>query len=202
MEVRRVEKKDIPKATEILVAAFVSDPIFSYIFGTRERYDKLAPWMFKTWVNWAFKYGEPWMTDDGNSVLLMRSLENSEMTLWSMIKAGMLPTPYKMGLRSFRRFIFRVVLPLEKKNREIMGEQHHWYGWMVGVKPKARGLGRKLFKHCFKIADERNLPVYLETSISNNVSLFQHCGFEERGRLRIAEGNMDLVFMVRPPQPL
>ncbi len=200
MEIIKLELKDVEKAADIFVKAFQDDPIFHYVFGSKEKYFKKAPWLFKTWVNWAVMFGEAWITDDGNSVVIMRSLEHSEMSLWSMIRAGMLPTPIKLGWKTFLRFYINMVMLLEKKNQEIMGPEHHWYGWMIGVKPEFKGMGRILLNHCFKLADERKLPIYLETSTRKNVAMYNHLDFKLLEEVYVPKGDFNLFFLVREPK--
>ncbi|MBD0333528.1 MAG: GNAT family N-acetyltransferase [Chitinophagaceae bacterium] len=167
-----------------------------------KKYQRLAPWMFKTWVQWTVKFGKGYITEDENAVVLMRSPHNAKMTFWSMIRAGMLPTPFKLGLASFNRFYYRIVSTLDKKHAEIMGTTPHWYGWMIGVTDKCqhKGIGATLMNHCFNIADEAELPIYLETSVEQNVSLYHHKEFRIVDTEEIAEGKFKLYFMIRQPK--
>ncbi len=200
MEIIKITNKDITTASEVLVSAFQEDPIFLYIFGSHEKYLKRAPWLMSTWVAWSVKYGEAWMTADGNSVVLTRSLPDTGMALWSMIRAGMLPTPIKLGWSAFYRFYFRIVKLLEKKNHQHMAQRPHWYGWMIGVRPEYRGIGKILINHIFNIADREGLPLYLETSTIQNVELYTYLGFKQLDQTDIEEGNFSLFFMMRPPK--
>jgi hypothetical protein len=43
-------------------------------------------------------YGKAWMSEDGNAVVLMRAVGDPGMSIWTMIRAGMLPTSIKLGL--------------------------------------------------------------------------------------------------------
>jgi hypothetical protein len=200
MNIIEIKKQDINKAAEILSLSFKDDPIFRYIFKTREKYLQLAPWMFSTWVRWAMLFGRAWMTEDRNSVLLMRAFGKSEMSLWSMIRAGMLLTPVKLGAGAFWRFYFEIVSLLDKKHNEIMGSQPHWYGWMLGVNPANKGIGRVLLKYCFDTADQKQLPVFLETSIERNVQLYNYSEFEVKDKVFVNKGKFMLYFMVRQPK--
>src|ERR1041384_6270396 len=119
MNIIELKKEDIKKAAEILTLSFKDDPIFRYIFKSSEKYYKAAPWMFATWVRWAVLFGKGWMTEDGSAVVLMRSPGKAHMSLRSMIQAGMLPTPFKIGIGGFRRFYFEIVAMLDKKHAEI-----------------------------------------------------------------------------------
>jgi len=200
MNIVEIKKTDIADMAKVLAAAFREDPIFRYIFQTEERYDRSAVWMFSTWIRWAILYGKAWMSEDRKAVVLMRSLASPKMSLLSMIHAGMLLTPAKLGFTSFRRFYFQIVSVLDKKHEEIMGAQPHWYGWMIGVTPSERGKGRDLMNYCFKIADDYHLPIFLETATQRNVVLYNHKQFQVRDKIEFTRGDFTLYFMVRPPR--
>ena len=203
MNIIEIKKQHIKKTAEVLTLSFKDDPIFRYIFKSPEKYQRIAPWMFATWVRWTVLYGKGWMTEDGNAIVLMRSPQKANMSLWSMIRAGMLPTPVKLGIGAFKRFYFEIVAMLDKKHAVIMGNEPHWYGWMIGVDPgrQHKGIGLQLMNHCFKLADEMRLPIYLETSVEKNVSLYNYKDFKVKDKGTIA-GKFNLYFMVRNPQLL
>ena len=203
MKIIEIKKEYIKKAAETLTLSFKDDPIFKYIFKSSEKYHKIAPWMFATWVRWTILYGKGWMIEDGSAVVLMRVPGKAHMSLWSMIRAGMLPTPIKLGAGTFKRFYFEIVAMLDKKHAEIMADIPHWYGWMIGVNPNKqhRGIGLQLMSHCFSIADEMKLPIYLETSVEKNVSLYNYKDFEVRDESTIA-GKFNLYYMIREPKQM
>ena len=200
MNIVEIKKTDVADMAKVLAATFRDDPIFRYIFQTEERYDKCAAWMFSTWIRWAILNGNAWMSDDRTAVVLMRSLASPKMSVLSMIRAGMLLTPVKLGFSSFRRFYFQIVSVLDKKHEEIMGSQPHWYGWMIGVTPAEKGKGRDLMNYCFRMADDHHLPIFLETATQRNVALYNHKQFQVRDKIEFTRGDFTLYFMVRPPR--
>ncbi len=199
MNARPLQEKDIAQAANVLTLAFENDPIFRYIFQDEKRYRRVAPWLFGTWVRWTLMYGAGWMSENGDAVVLMRSLKHSRMSLWTMIRAGMLPTPRKLGWAAFRRFYFNVVATLDRKHAEVMGSRPHWYGWMIGATEPGRGSGSALLRHCFAVADENRLPIFLETATANNVALYNAKDFEVADSVCVSE-NCRIYFMVREPQ--
>lgn len=200
MRIIEIKKQHIKRAADVLTLSFQDDPIFRYIFKTSEKYRQAAPWMFSTWVRWTLLYGKGWMTDDGSALVLMRSPGKAGMSFQSMIHAGMLMTPLKLGIAAFKRFYFEIVVMLDKKHARIMGNKPHWYGWMIGVDPSEqhKGIGMQLMNHCFKLADEMELPIYLETSVERNVSLYHYKEFKMKDTVTMA-GKFNLYFMVREP---
>lgn len=203
MNIIEIKKQDIKRAAEVLTLSFKDDPIFRYIFRSPEKYQQIAPWLFSTWVRWTVLFGKGWMTDDGCALVLMRSPGKSAMSFRSMIRAGMLLTPLKLGISAFRRFYFEIVAMLDKKHARIMGDTLHWYGWMIGVDPgkQHQGIGLQLMNYCFKLADDMQLPIYLETSVERNVALYNYKEFRMKDEATIA-GRFNLYFMVREPGSL
>jgi len=198
MNIIEIKKQHIKKTAEVLTRSFKDDPIFHYIFRSPEKYGQVAPWLFATWVRWTVMFGKGWMIDDGSALVLMRAPGKAQMSFGSMIRAGMLLTPWKLGASAFRRFYFEVVAMLDKKHAQIMGDEPHWYGWMIAVDPgkQHKGLGLQLMNHCFRLADAMNLPIYLETSVERNVVLYNHREFQTKDSCTIA-GCFNLYFMVR-----
>ncbi|MBA3827366.1 MAG: GNAT family N-acetyltransferase [Taibaiella sp.] len=198
MNIIRINKDAVRPAANIFTQAFKQEPIFKYIFGNEKKYSQAAPWLFASWVKWAVRFGEAWMSDDGNAAVIMRRMENSEMSFSSMVKAGMLPTPLKLGLPAFRRFYFTVLPILEKKHKEIMGNTPHWYGWMIGSTTQGKGMGRPLLEHVKAIADDKGLPIFLETATESNLALYHKLGFEVKDQ-QIVNGECTIYFLVRQP---
>src|SRR5438552_10051288 len=108
MKILPIKKENLTRASEVLALAFKSDPIFQYIFQSKEQYDKHAAWMFSTWIRWAMQDGLAMMSEDGNAVLLARKPGRTEMSFVSFIRAGMLPLPFRVGWQIFSRFFFKV----------------------------------------------------------------------------------------------
>ena len=80
----------------------------------------------------------------------------------------------------------------------------HFYIQVVGVSPdrKGQGLGGRLMRHVTGLADEANLPVYLETSNEVNLGFYNRYGFELSEELKPPGGAPPVWTMTRPaPRP-
>ncbi|MBE7172408.1 MAG: hypothetical protein INR73_17605 [Williamsia sp.] len=199
MRIVNISRDQIGHAAGILTRAFENDPLFRYIFPSRKKYLRLAPWLFSTWIRWAILYGRAWMTEDGNGVVLLRSPSMLFFSFPDMLRTGMLQTPFRIGLKSFKRLYFEVARMLYKKHCEKMGDQPHWYGWMIGVYPASKGIGRDLLKHCFEITDKDELPIYIETTTVQNVNLYQYKGFTFIEEIFIGKERTPVYLMIRQP---
>jgi hypothetical protein len=111
----------------------------------------------------------------------------------------MLPTPFRLGWIAFVRFYFHIVALLDKKHAAIMGDTSHWYGWMIGAHEPGKGMARSLFAHCANVADERQLPIFLETATPANLGLYNAKGFEIVDQESVSQ-DCTIYFLVRQPQ--
>jgi GNAT superfamily N-acetyltransferase len=194
-----IQSKDIPAAANVLTAAFRGDPLFAYIFGNLEHYNRAAPWMFATWVRWVMLYGKAWATPNIEAVALRKVPGNYHVSPWSIIRSGMLPTPIKLGMETYRRFD-RVVTLLEKKHDELMGMSPHWYCECIAVVPgqQGKGLGKLLMEHTFQMAYADGLPCYLETASEKALSIHLKHGYEVRETVQVPDSELKICLMVRP----
>ncbi len=196
-----VDRKAIPLAAGILTQAFRDDPIFVHIFGTRQYYDQAAPRLFRTLVRWAALYGKAWATPGLEAVALRRLPGKYQMSVWSLVRAGMLTLP--LNIPAARRLL-SVTSRLAKKHKELMGEQPHWYCQTVAVAPEhqGKGLGRVLMQHTFALADAAGLPCYLEVAADKAITIHQRYGYVAQDLLLIPEAGLKVHLMIRPPRPL
>jgi ribosomal protein S18 acetylase RimI-like enzyme len=80
--------------------------------------------------------------------------------------------------------------------------QPYWYLEVVGVDPRARGLGigTRLLEPVLALADETGQTCYLETMTERNVGWYQSLGFEVReAEVRFVAGGPPNWTMMRPP---
>lgn len=200
--VKDISRQEISAAGQTLARAFRSDPLYAYIFGRQEHYDRVAPWMFSTWTRWSVLYGKAWATPGMEAVALRRMPGRFRVSLWSLLRTGMLATPRRLGAEAMGRFDV-VIRLLEEKHAQIMGGAPHWYCWVLGVVPErqGQGMGGVLMRHTFAHADRDALPCYLETTSEHNVRIHGSQGYEVRDTLRVPGSDVTLYLMVRPPQP-
>ena len=73
-----------------------------------------------------------------------------------------------------------------------------WYLPMIGVDPnfQRHGYGMELMSHMLHEIDRRGLPVYLESSNPENITLYQKCGFDVMDRLELG-GQAIVTPMIR-----
>ena len=91
-------------------------------------------------------------------------------------------------------------LKAQSKLQEAHPSEPHVYVWMLGVDPASqrRGAGRSLLERTITDAEERELPVYLETSNPDNLPYYGSFGFERTGEAPLPRG-ATVWFLRRDP---
>ncbi len=75
----------------------------------------------------------------------------------------------------------------------------HWGFTMLTVDPlhQGKGYASMLIKPKLREIDKQNLPCYLNTQNEDNVSLYEHFGFEVVGEIKVPNTNVNYYGMLR-----
>ena len=75
----------------------------------------------------------------------------------------------------------------------------HWEFTMLTVDPlhQGKGYASMLIKPKLREIDKQNLPCFLETQNENNISLYEHFGFELVGEIKVPNSNVKYYGMLR-----
>lgn len=86
----------------------------------------------------------------------------------------------KVVLNAFGVAGIRKVLRREEYIKSLHPQNDFLYLWFIGVVPaeQGKGTGSLLLNELIKIADEQKIPVYLETSLIENLPFYKKHGFE------------------------
>lgn len=165
--------KDKSLVADILTRAFDSNKSVNYVVKQDSkrvhRIRKLMEYSFE--VCWRF--GEIYLTDDKNGVLLNLLPEKKKATVKSIL------LDISLILNSIG--LSRVFKVLERESKIKLNHPRNFiYLWYIGILPEyqGKGLGSSLLKEIIKIGDNRKLPVFLETSTKENLPLYQRFGFQ------------------------
>ena len=76
-----------------------------------------------------------------------------------------------------------------------------WYGWFLATDPGVIGTraGYEIKRDMYRMADETNEPIYVETTIKRIMILYRKIGFQEYARRKHPYENLDIWFMKRDP---
>ena len=199
--IRAIEQPDVQPAAEVLAKAFRGYPFFEYCLGDADKYDRMAPAMFASFVRWTMLYGKAWTTIDLNAVALRQPPGTRSIGFWNALRSGLASTFLWMDSATRRRF-GRTAPIVAETHKTVMGDQPHWHCWMMGVLParQSTGVGRQLMRYTFEQSDRAGLPCYLETFSESSVCVHESQLYSIRKAIEIPETPLTLYAMVRPPQ--
>lgn len=170
---------DVEEAAQVLVQAFVDDPLFSFMFPSKATRVKSTATFFRVYSDISIKnrrgygVGEPlqgvayWKFPDQKPISIrMQSLVKLLPLFFSM---------YLIGHLNARRISHQMRFMHKKYANEP-----HFYLDYLGVLASARGKGlsSKLIRPFLKIADSQKVITYTETVTPLNVPLYAHFGFQ------------------------
>ena len=199
--VRDIEQPDVHPAGRVLADAFRDYPFFEYCLGDADNYDRMAPGMFASFVQWTMLYGKAWATSDLNAVALRQPPGTRGIGFWNAMRSGLAFSFLRMDGATRRRFNCTTPIVSETHKR-IMGDRPHWHCWMMGVLPSRQGtgVGRQLMRYTFEQSDRAGLPCYLETFSERSVRVHENQFYSIREAITIPGTPLTLYAMVRPPQ--
>jgi GNAT superfamily N-acetyltransferase len=197
-DVQRATKDDIPDLVEMLVRAFVDDPVASFMFCREQKRARALATFFSIQLRQDYlNHGEVWTTAD-----------RSGAAIWGP------PSKARPGLRELLHVfpLLRELLPpghmREALKALFVVESHrpkmpHWYLATLGTEPslQGRGVGTALLAPVLERADANGEPAYLESSKERNVPFYARFGFEVTKELRAVDSAPPIWIMWREPRP-
>ncbi len=175
----RLRKADIARGTEVLVDAFQEDPLTLYFIPPCDNWTALVSKYYAFRLRFGIMYGEVYApSPEIEGLAAWFAPGKSDMTNFRMMRAG------GMGLSRYlgRDIITRMNMIGEYTTR--MRKQHvgttHWHLFPIAVRTvfQGKGFGSALMRPMLERIAEENLPCYLETQNEENVSLYEHFGFQ------------------------
>ena len=197
MSLYSLTKKDLKQAGLTLAHAFKDDPMWEPMFkGYPIEY--LANFMEGA-ILYGIKYGKAYAPSDKiEGVIVWIPSKYVKMTFFRMLRCGMLFHKQLLPMKKMMEII-NIISPLEKEKYRIMDGKEYNYLYVVGVHPDYQGLklGSRMIKAYLDELDSHNLYGYLETATLENVSIYNHYGFKERGKIMLDKINAPAWTMVR-----
>jgi len=202
MEIIKLDPSYIQKASTVLAASFFNYPMFMFYFPDPRRRTRYLPWYFRNILNCAMHYGEVYTTPEISGVIFTLTPDHTKITLWEYIQNGFFLTPFLLGFRNYKqsmdceRFV-------EYTQERLMKNRPHYYLWGLAVDPgrQVTGIGAALMLPVLTKADDKKVPVYLETHDEKNVSYYQKHGFGLIDTVRIPKYELPVWCMLREPVP-
>lgn len=194
----RLGKSDIKPAAKVLARAFQEHPIFVYsIPDASKRRDKLH-YVFEKGVRYGVLYGEVYATSPNlEGVAIWLPSETADMTLWRLIRVGMLFLFFRLGGGFIVRGL-RIADFLSSVQQHYAPSRYGLFQFL-GIDPEHQGKGYAgiLVKAILSRIDEEHLPCYLDTEEEENVPHYQRYGFQVVEELIIPGTNIRVWVMLR-----
>jgi ribosomal protein S18 acetylase RimI-like enzyme len=196
---RRANSSDTAQLARLFTAAFLDDPVLSWI-ARRGKGRAVGLERFFFWVLQmrAIPFGEVWMAEDGSAATawLPPDVPASPGGFWEQMRL----IPLFWLLCGFPRLLRGSAMS------EAMDKNHpqerHYYLSFIAVAPRLQGmgLGSALLEATLARIDETGVPAYLENSNPKNARLYERHGFVRRKNIA-PPGAPPLIAMWRNPRP-
>jgi ribosomal protein S18 acetylase RimI-like enzyme len=193
----RLQKKDAPRAGEVLTAAFQEDPMWNAIFDGVDPQRRTGA--FETPIRYCIKYGEvyaPSAALEGAAAWV--SGKFADMTPWRVLLSGAMWAGMRMGFGVTRKMM-PIFAPLEADRKATMQGKPFIYLLVIGVAPQfqGHGYGGKLLRALIEKSERAGVPVYLETETEDNVRMYEHFGFKVIKEITLPIINLPMWELVR-----
>lgn len=174
-----MQRKDIDRFVECAVRSYggVSYPLNDYFMGRAcTEKDLRAMWVFnlRYFCDNALIYAD---SPDCNAWILWIEPGCKGVSVPQFLLHGGLRMTAALGLGSLRRIMAYEDYSKEVRLNATGGRE--WYGYNLVVTPEAQGkhLATKLFLPMLEYCRAQGRPVYLETHLEKNTSIYKHFGF-------------------------
>ena len=184
----RLSKSDIEPAVDLLTRAFWDDPLCVQFFPNEER-KKLLSIFFEFRLKLPFQDGEVYATSSRlEGLAVWQHSSTVEGTLWKHLRAGGLGFYRKMGRTLINQMMKMDQFTSQRRKKYAVTPYMHLS--LVAVSPELQGQGHtsKLIRPMLERLDRLELPCYLEAQLEDNVSIYEHYGFEV-----LAKGNVPIA---------
>eukprot|EP00960_Hanusia_phi_P035143 751512-Hanusia_phi.AAC.1 len=188
LEMRRLEAGLIKEAASLAASAFLESPFYRWIFSQSkvEEVASCLQWLFEKNFAAYVEKGAGVCTFSGEemvSFFVLLEGEDSNLSLWDMIKLGLYAMPIAVGFRPTVRML-RVKGWVEERLDRVMQDRgvgkDTWTLLRMVVKPgwQGRGIGSSCLSHMIQATGARSHGVILTTQEEPNVRFYERLGFE------------------------
>ena len=195
-----VQKKDLDRLAEIAADAYQDYPLHNWL--TKGKYDKKASKLImqitlKTMTEDAIIYADSEQLN-GFAVWLPFGFTGSKT--FPFLFNGGLKLIFHSGLGIIGRLLTYENYAMNLKKE--FTDNYDWYLYNLSIKKDAQGKGiaSKLMRPMLQFCDDEKMVAYLETNKANNVTLYNHYGFELKREEVIPKTPVTHYSMVRIPQ--
>jgi ribosomal protein S18 acetylase RimI-like enzyme len=174
-----LKKADIERGTEVLVRAFQDDLLTHYFFPPCNNWEELVSKYFAFRLRFGLKYGEVYATSpEIEGLAAWFAPGQSNMTTFRLMRVGGMTFSREMGTEILGRL--NTISEYTSTMRKKHVHESHWHLFPLAVDPafQGQGFGSALIKPMLNRISSEGFPCYLETQNEQNISLYEHFGFQ------------------------
>lgn len=172
---RQATRADKSRIVDILTAAFWDDPEILWFSGYVPRKEAKIRAMMAFAFEERFPAGDVFISKDENAASIGKRDFRSRYTF-------QLFGEYLRFLRTYDFSDIRDITRLDKEiSKRYPTDDPYYYLWILGVHPdhQGKGLSKKMMVPVLEEASANDIPVYLETSKSRNIRIYEKRGFRQ-----------------------
>ena len=167
---RKYIEQDRKNIINILVKSFKGNKSVDFVVGKSAKGREV---LMEYSLENCLENGEVFISDSGKSCVLIKYSDQKskpfKLWLWDL----------KLAIRGIGILKISQVLKREASIEAVQPKEPFLYVWFIGVEPESQGMGEgtKLLKSVLHMANDKNLPVCLETSTERNFKWYEDFGF-------------------------
>lgn len=183
-EIRHVVADEVPQLATVLAAAFADDPLMGWIYPDAATRSGFATAWFEQSLRQGLARGHTYTADGDRGV-----------AIWSPPDVPMFNDAdglalYELFSAQLGEATDRTLTGLMEVSAAHPHAMPHFYLFIVGVQPDARGRGlaSALITEILDRCDRQGLGAYLESSSPANVPLYERHGFHVTAEVTLPDG--------------
>jgi ribosomal protein S18 acetylase RimI-like enzyme len=181
-----LSRAQLPDAVITMSTAFADDPLWLYLYPERQQRQRALEGFFRSVLALSINQGKTYGFGISPAGVAVWDFPGQPRV--SLSPAAFAPF-FRLALSPFALAAFRVrrVFAQFERMRRTYAPEPHFYLQTIGIRPdsQGQGLASRLIRPFLAEADGRGLPCYTETVTPENVSLYQHYGFQVAEQCRL-----------------
>jgi hypothetical protein len=179
VKIATIKEKQI--VVDLLTSSFMDNQSVNYVV----RQDESKINRIRALMDYSYEvckeFGEVWLSDDAKACALVLYPQNKRTTIKS-IWLDLKLIVQAMGLNNIQKALNR-----ETKIKKQQPQINMMYLWFIGVDPSEqhKGIGSKLLEEVIADAENKHLPLFLETSVIKNIAWYKRFGFNVYNKLEL-----------------
>ncbi len=178
------------RALDIMEKAFINSVGMTWMLKKKNR-KNLRKFLSYIFHQASIKNGA-WLTSDKNGVVLFYNMRNKKQSLQNFFRqlyVFLFIMGVKNGLKIYRY----------KKLIDNIRPKTGWFAWLFATENKCVKPAYEIRQELFKISDETNEPIYLETTVPRAMILYKASGYYEYAKITHPYEDLTIYFMKRDP---